>query len=150
MGRKTVCLWILLVACHAGFAQGEVKHLFNEFSNLEGVDRISIGSISMKFASLFTETMGIKKIEILSLEACSGKVKEEFNQAVRRLKDKKFDTLVNVNENGGNVRVLMQIENEVIRELIVLASQDNSPAMIRISGKIKKSDIRKIVDKHSR
>jgi hypothetical protein len=149
MVKKTICLWILLTAGHAGFAQGDVKGLFDEFSNLEGVDRIRIGTISMKFANFFTETMGIEKVEILSFEACADEVKERFNQAVGKLKDKKFDALISANENGKNVRVLLRIENELIRELVVLSSHD-SPAMIRIKGKIKRSDIGKVVDQHSK
>jgi hypothetical protein len=150
MVRKSICIGILLAAaCHAGDAQGDVKRLFGEFSEQEGVNRISIGMAGMKPASLFTKTLGVETVEIVDMENCSGETKARFSQAVGKLKDKDFEGAVHVNEKGRSVRALLRIEGEVIRELIVLACEGDSPAMIRIKGKISKSDIQKLIDGHS-
>ncbi|MDR1558034.1 MAG: DUF4252 domain-containing protein [Tannerellaceae bacterium] len=146
MFKKSVYLGILLMACHAGFGQGDVKQLFSEFAKLKEVNRINIGAIGMKFAGF---SAGIENIEILELEDCSGEIKERFTRAVRSLNDKGFDTVVTASENGKNIKVLLRIEDEFVRELLILSSGD-SPAMIHIQGRIKQSDIRKVIGEHSR
>ena len=102
----------------------------------------------MAFAGFFTNTMGVDRIEVLALDDCNRDLKEKFNAAVRGLKDPSFDTLINTSENGERTKILIHIKDDVIHELVVLTSGSDA-TMVRIKGKIKKSDIEKLVNKHS-
>ena len=101
----------------------------------------------MTFASLFAETMGVKSVEVVSLNSCSDEMKAHFRQAVGSCKDEAFDTVINTSENGNRVKVLLRIENNVARELVVLSSGSDL-AMIRIKGKIKQSDMERAIAEH--
>ena len=107
---------------------------------MENVTSINMGQISMKFAGLFTDTMGVDGIEVYSLEDCSSDVKEKLSKAINKLKDYKFETMINSNENGERTKVLVRIENDMIREMVIVTSGSDA-ALVRIKGKIKPSDI---------
>ncbi|MDR1939013.1 MAG: DUF4252 domain-containing protein [Tannerellaceae bacterium] len=149
MGKKLAILFILFVSCQTGFGQKNVDQLFREFSKLKDVNKVDVGSLSMKFAGLFADTFGVESIEVLELGNCANDVKEQFAQTVKSLKDSAFETLVKSNKNGERVKILLNIHDDVIRELIVLSS-GNSPAMIRIKGNIRKSDMEKVINEHGK
>lgn len=145
MKRYFVILALILI-CQAGNSQ-TMNQLFNEFSKIEQINHVKIGNISMKLASMFTETMGVNGIEVLEFGDCKREVKERFEKAIKELKDPQFETMVTSNEKGSRTKVLVRIENEMIRELVVLTC-GNSNALVRIKGKIKQSDIDKVMKEH--
>ncbi|MDR2119016.1 MAG: DUF4252 domain-containing protein [Tannerellaceae bacterium] len=150
MGKKAGCIWIFFFVCHlAGFGQRDVQQLFGELSALKDVNRINVGSISMKLAGFFTETMGVESIEVLELTRCTAEVKEHFSRAFGSVKDKAFETLVTASENGNRTKVMLRIRDDIIHELVVLSSGEN-PAMIRIKGHIKQSDVEQLIREHQK
>ena len=147
--KKIMAILALVIICQAGYSQKNVNDLFKEFSKMNNVTTISMGQITMKFASLFSDTMGVDGIEVYSLEDCTNDVKEKLSKAVSQLKDNKFETMVNANENGQRTKVLVRIENEMIREMVIVTT-GNDAALVRIKGKIKPSDIERMVNKHGK
>lgn len=146
---KTKYVLIVLVALftQTGLAQDRIDQLFNDFSKEKNVSRVSLGSISMKLASLVTDVMGVEGIEVLSLNECSNSVKENFHSALKKFKDSGYETMVTSNENNSRTRVLVKMKEDIIRELVVFTSGESN-ALIRIKGKIKASDIDALVKKH--
>ncbi|MDR1202860.1 MAG: DUF4252 domain-containing protein [Tannerellaceae bacterium] len=148
MIKKIIGIVIIAFICQGGYGQKNINQVFNEFSGHANANKVSIGGITMKIAGLFKDTMGIENIDILNFDNCDNNTKERFSEAIRNLKDPLFETMINANENGKHVKVMIRIKDEIIHELVVLTS-GNDLAMIRIKGKIKKSDIEKIVNEHS-
>lgn len=122
--------------------------LFDDFGKQKDVTRVTVGPFLMKISSLFTETMGVKSIEVLSFEECDGAVKERLRSAIQQLKDPHYETLVQSNEEGSRTKVMVRIDKDFIRELVVLTTDGGDDALIRIKGKIKPSDIEKVVNEH--
>lgn len=147
MKRYFVILTLILI-CQAGNSQ-TMNQLFNEFSNIEQINHVKIGNITMKLASVFTETMGVDGIEVLEFGECGNDVKERFAKAIKELNDPDFETMVTSNEKDSRTKVLVRIEKEMIREMVVLTT-GNSNALVRIKGKIKPSDIEKVMNDHGR
>lgn len=148
--RKTLSLLLaLLFLCPIMHSQKNVDRLFKEFSKEQGVTHVEIGKFVMGFASLFTDVMGVNGIEVYSFEDCSPSVKERFNKEIASLKDTKYETMLSVNEETERTKILVKIEKEAIRELIVLTS-GNEPALVRIKGNIKPSDIEKVINNNSK
>lgn len=142
-------MWtVLVLICHSGYGQCNVNELFRDFSKQADANKVRVGKMTMSIAGLFTDTMGVDGVDILSFDECSGEVKEKFNNAVRNLKDPAYETMVNSNENGKRTRVMIRIKDDVIHELVVLTSGDEA-SMVRIRGKIKKSDIERLANEHS-
>ncbi len=148
MKMKFVAIIVLVCICQAGFAQYNVNQLFKEFSKEKATTKVSIGKIMMSFAGMFGDTMGVDGIEVLEFSSCDQDTKDKFSKAIRSLKDSAFETMINSNENGSRTKVLVRIKEDTIHELVVLTSGDD-PAMVRIKGKIKKSDIEKLVAQNS-
>jgi hypothetical protein len=61
MKKKVALLCVLFISCQvAGFGQKTVDRLFNEYSKLKDVNRVDLGSISVKMAGLFADTFGLE------------------------------------------------------------------------------------------
>ncbi|MDR1981060.1 MAG: DUF4252 domain-containing protein [Tannerellaceae bacterium] len=146
--KKLVLFIVLILSCQAGYSQQNVNDLFKEFSQYANVDKISLGKISMGFIRLFKHTMGVNGIEVLVLDKCDRDVKQHFTNAIRELKDTSFETVVSSNENGERIKIMARIKKDTIHELVIFIS-GNDLLMTRIKGKIKKSDIEKLVAQHS-
>ena len=123
--KKYIAILILILSCQAGYSQSMDK-LFNDFANQKNVTRVTVGPALMNISSLFTETMGVKSIEVLSFEECSNTVKDE----------------------GNRTKVMVRIDKDIIRELVILTTDGGEDALIRIKGKIKPSDIEKVINDH--
>jgi len=144
----TVMLALLLIG-PVMYSQKNVDQLFKEFSKEKGVTHVGIGKIVMSFASMFTDVMGVDGVEVFSFEECSQQVKERLNKEIASMKDTRYETMVSVNEENQRTKILVKIENETIRELIVLTSGDDA-ALVRIKGKIKPSDIEKVINNNTK
>ena len=122
-----------------------VEQLFSNFSKEKNTVHVKVGSFAMTFAKIFTDTKGVSGVEVYSFDECSNSVKERFNEAVKNLKDKSYETLVSTSENGERTKVLVKIKNDFISEIVVIAG-GNDPALVRIKGKIKPDDVKSVID----
>ena len=145
--KKYIAILILILSCQAGYSQSMDK-LFNDFAKQDNVTRVTVGPFLMKISSMFTETMGVSSIEVLSFDECGSTVKENLRTAIKQLKDPNFETMVTSNEGGSRTKVMVRIDKEMIRELVVLTTDGGDDALIRIKGKIKPSDIKRVVNDH--
>ncbi|MDR2969886.1 MAG: DUF4252 domain-containing protein [Tannerellaceae bacterium] len=147
--KKYMTMLALLIICQVGYSQKNVEQLFREFAKAENTEGVKLGKLFMNFAGLFTETMGVDGIEAYSFDNCTGEVKERLTKAMRNLKDSKYETMMTANEGNSRTKVLVRIEKEMIREMIVVTTGDSN-ALVRIKGKIKPSDIERVVEKHGK
>jgi len=126
-------------------SQKSVDQLFNDFSKEKGVTHVSIGKFTMTLVSLFQKDVkGVDGVEVLAFDECGQSVKDKLNQAIASLKDGNYETMVSVNEDSERTKILVNVKDDTIRELVVLTTGDD-PAMIRIKGKIKPSDVDAII-----
>jgi len=147
--KKYITLFGLIVISQLAYSQKSVNDIFKEFSKMENVTTVTMGKFMMTFASLFTDTMGVDGIEVYAFDNCPEHVRDKLAKAVGKLKDNKYELMVNANENGDRTKVLIKIEEDMIRELVVVTTGSDS-ALVRIKGKIKPSDIERVVNKHSK
>ena len=125
-------------------SQKNVDQLFKDFSKEKGVEHVNIGKFAMTLAGVFTDVMGVTGVEVYSFDECKQSVKDKLSRVIASLKDDDYEPLVSVNEDKERTKILMKLKDESIREIVVLTSGD-SPAIIRIKGNIKPSDIEKII-----
>jgi hypothetical protein len=142
--KLLVLLAILLICPVVMHSQKSVDQIFKEFSKEKGVMRVEVGKFTMTLAGLFTDVMGVNGIEVYSFEECIPSEKERLNTAIASLKDKNYETMVSVNEDRERTKILVKTDGETLSELIVLTS-GAKPALIRIKGKIKPSDIENVI-----
>ena len=73
----------------------------------------------------------VSSISVLELEDCSKKVKDDFAEAVSKLNTGKYETLVK--------------SKDTIKEMLIVDIDGDEATLVQIKGKIKRSDIDKIV-----
>ena len=137
--KKYIAILILILFCQAGYSQSMDK-LFNDFAKQKNVTHVTVSPFLMKISSLF--------IEVLSFEECGNTVKDDLRAAIKKLKDPNYETMVNANEEGNRTKVMVRIDKDIIRELVILTTDGGDDALIRIKGKIKPSDIEKVINDH--
>ena len=71
---------------------------------------------------------------------------EDFAKAIQELDTKKYEPLVSVNEKGEKVRILVNIEKDYIRELVILGCENTECYLVHLTGKIKPDDIQTVVN----
>ena len=130
-----------------GYGQQKMDQLFNAFRGESDVTSVNIGNITMKLASLFTETMGVNGIEILEFDNCAQEVKDRLSTAIRNLRDSDYETMVTANERDSRTKVLVKIKEDMIRELVIFTTGSDN-ALIRIKGKISPSDLDRVINEH--
>lgn len=145
--KKYMVILAFLIICQAGYSQKNVEQLFKEFARAEQSDGVKLGKIFMSFAGLFTDTMGVDGIEAYSFDSSPSDVKERLTLAMRNLKDKNYETMVSSNENNLRTKILVRIEEDVIREMVIVTT-GGANTLVRIKGKIKPSDIERVMEKH--
>jgi len=145
-----LCISMLLVA-QWSFGQN-IDKLFAEFSDAPNVENVKLNKFLMTLIKPFAngeDMAGLKgtdSLQVLDLSECSSDIKKEFAEKVKSLIDEGYETLVRSNDNGENVRVMVKVKNEEIRELVVV-STGNDASLVRIKGKFKQSDLAKFTDK---
>lgn len=145
--KKYIAILILMLSCQVGYSQSMDK-LFNDFAKRKDVTRVTVGPFLMKISSLFTETMGVNSIEVLAFDECSNSVRNDLHDAIKKLKDPDFETMVRSNEGGCQTKIMVRIDKDFIRELVILTTDEGDDALVRIKGKIKPSDIEKVIKDH--
>jgi len=126
-------------------SQKSIDQLFNEFSKEKGVTHVSIGKFAMTLVSLFEKDVkGVDGVEVFSFGDCRQSLKDKLNQAIASLKDENYETMISVNDDSERTKILVNVKDDTIRELVVLTTGDD-PAIIRIKGKIKPSDVDAVI-----
>ncbi len=125
--------------------QNSVEQLLNNFSKGKNTTHIKIGSFTMLLAKVFTDTKDVSGIEVYSFDECDKQIKDNFNTAIKSLKDNSYETLVSTTKNGERTKILVKIKDDYINEIVVISGGDD-PALIRIKGKIKPDDVQSVID----
>ena len=145
--KRLLALLAILLISQVGYGQQKMDQLFNAFRGESDVTSVNIGNITMKLASLFTETMGVNGIEILEFDNCAQEVKDRLSTAIRNLRDSDYETMVTANERDSRTKVLVKIKEDMIRELVIFTTGSDN-ALIRIKGKISPSDLDRVINEH--
>ncbi|MDR0977009.1 MAG: DUF4252 domain-containing protein [Prevotellaceae bacterium] len=141
MKKLVILLALLLATAQYGYAQTyTVDRLFKEFANADNVENVQLGGFTMFMAGMFSKTMGVKGIEVCSFENCTDRVKAQVREAIGKLKDSNYETMLRHNKEGEQVRILTRMKDDYISELVVIAV-NKSVALVRLKGKIKPQDI---------
>ncbi|MCD7937527.1 MAG: DUF4252 domain-containing protein [Tannerellaceae bacterium] len=146
--KKAFFILALILTTQLSFVQQNMDELFQTFGKERQAVRIKLGGFVMGITSLFTETFGVNSVEVISLDECSGSTKKDLEQAIKNLKDPSFETFLSTNDETSRTRILIHIQKDMIKELVVVTMGDTN-AMIRLKGNIKPSEIEKVVKEYN-
>lgn len=143
MDKRIFTVVICCVFVGALHSQTSLNSLYRDFSHESNVSKVNLNGMMMILARPFIDKQTdskISSIRVLSLDECAQDVKERFNNSALNFKDDDYELFVSSNEKEEKVRVFLKFQDNMIREMVVMTMGD-SPALIRLKGKIKPSDI---------
>ena len=153
--KKYLVAIALMIACQNTFAQS-TKDIFEEFGKEWNAESVTISPFLMTIGRLFMDNdtpdivKSIRSMKVLDLEDCSNKVKTRFNEKVNSLQLEGYETMIQTIDNGEDVRILSRMENDAIRELLIVCTGNDDCALIQLNGKIKKEDIAELVNEETK
>lgn len=154
MKKYLICAVLILMINQVGYAQ-DAKQLLSKYSNAKDIESVNIGSFMMKLGKTFggigdtPVARGVNSIQILEFSSCSQKIKDQFTSDVKKLKDGSgYETLIQVKNRNEGLRIMVKKEKDVIREIVLFCHDKNDPTIIKLSGKIKESDLAELVEKY--
>lgn len=146
---KTKSIYILLFLCCASICFAQDK-LFEQYADMDDVTSVYI---SKKMFDLMpdieTGRLDLKdlrgKIDNLQIlttdrEDLCAKMRKDFKNLVTQ----SHEELMRIKDGKDKVTFYVQQENELIREMLMLADSDDEFVIIRLKGKFTLEDIQKI------
>lgn len=135
----------------AAFCQRPVsfEQLYNRFAQEKNVEKVNVGGLLMflvkPFTAKYTKGTSISSVNVMSLDDCSRDVKLQFNKLAEQLNDDNYELFLKQNEKDEKTRIFVRHHKNAIRELVIV-TMGQEPALIRIKGKIRPSDIENLVN----
>lgn len=152
--KKIVAMIALMIAGQNTFAQS-TKDIFKEFGKEYKAESVSISPFLMTIGRMFMDddtpkaVKRVRSMKVLDLEECPQEVKERFAQRVKRLDTDGYETLMQVNDEGEKVRILMKTDKKAVKELLFLCTGNDDCALIQLKGNIRKTDIAELMNEHT-
>jgi hypothetical protein len=158
--KKTVLLLIvsffILTSCED---DGGISKAFLKHSYKSGVTSITVPGWVIRLASTFGDLEeeerdlldNIDKVKVLTIEDNDLNARinlhEEFYSKINA--DKSFEELLVIREQNENVTIFGKMENNTIREMVILVGGDDN-TMVYLRGKIRPEQISNIANKHTK
>ena len=144
--KKILVIAIIALIAQLSYGQQKVEQLFNNFRTESDITSVNRDTIATKLA-LFKKSMGVEGIEILRFNDCEQNVKERLDTAIKNLKDPAYETMIKSNKNNSRTRILVKIEENKIRELVILTTGDDY-ALIRLKGNMDPRHMGEFINDH--
>ena len=156
MKKCIFSLFVIFALSQVSYGQN-LDNLMRKVSQDDNVESVKIGGFLMTCGKLFggvsnmPVTRGIKTLEVYSLENCDRSLKKEATEVFNSMKDGNgYETLILAKEKKEGVRIMVKRDKNTIKEMVFLCMDKNDPAIIKFTGKIKDSDIEKLVNEYDK
>ena len=156
MMKLLICLVAVLLLSTSVHAQS-VESVLRKVENADDVTRVRVGSLLMSMGRTAARMSGnpiphITGVNVYDLSESSAQFRRNLINELRQLRDGDgFETLMHVRDSDNDVRIMARTDrNNTIRELVFFIISDDSPAVIRISGRIGESEIADLISQHAR
>ncbi len=144
--KKLLILCVMVLACRLGSAQ-QVSDLFSKYAHVQNAESVSVSPLLIKFARLFADgddaraLKGINSLRVLDLDDCADEVKQRFASDASALEVKGYESLMEASKNDEKTRFLLKMQDDVVRELLIVCGGVDDCALIQIKGKMTLEDV---------
>lgn len=156
MKRYLIGIALIFALSLNSYAQ-DVDQFLKNVSKTENIDRVKIGRFMMTLGkaiggvSDMPVTRGVHSLEVYDLSCCNNNLRKDFARQINNLEDGNgYETLLMAKSKGDNVRIMIKKKKDIISDMVILCMDDNDPAIIKLSGKIKEKDIAELVNKYDK
>lgn len=136
---------LLLSSSMMGWAQKPISidRLFKDFKSAKEAEYVSIPKIAMSLAHKFNKededneiAKHISSVRVLDLSDCSNSVKNDFASALTRLDSSFYEPMIEVNEDGEQVKLYVHKVDDVFHEILILTADNEDCSAIQLKGKL--------------
>lgn len=144
---RTIIIPILcLLAMNSVFAQNSLNQFFNNYSEIEDINKITLEGGLLKMISQSEDEAGrslakLDRLSALWTDEMNPISKKEVNQLLRGLRRDNFESLVTVREGSSNVNFLVQENGTYITGVILIVDDIDSFLIVNLKGKLKFEDL---------
>lgn len=154
--KKVMMMAVLAFMAMSVQAQMSVDGLMKKYKKLPKAEYVHVPKVMITLAKAikigdaddYTKYLkNIDSIKVLDMEDCSNAVKQQFLKDADQLKTAGYEVLMTAKEAKEQTVILTKRSKTGIKELVIVDSDDDDATLIQILGKIKNSEIQKIVAK---
>lgn len=148
MKTKILILALAAFCSFSSISAGNcIDNLFNTASRMPNAEKVNLNSFVLGLLKPFSsELKGIKSMSIIDAENISSKNYTRFEKIITQCDSDGYETVTSSNEENEIVRILMKIEKEKIREIVIISLEENEISLIRIKGKIDPNQMQNIIE----
>lgn len=144
-----ISIAVCFTFCQNMIAQTNMDALFDKMRNEDNSTSIHLGQFTMAIASVFTQTFGVREMDIIYLNNCDKAKSEKYIEAARALDCSAFDSQISDKDGDEYKKVLIRTHDDKIQEIVILKYDKNEIALVRIQGNINPSDVEHVINRHS-
>lgn len=156
-----MCLSLCLYTNRSQAQTAGIRHFYNKYKHSPEAEKIKLpGWVLHLGAGLVlaldkdldeSERAGIKlmkkikKLRMLSLENSNPVSPEDYNSLIKSVKKDHFEDLISVRDGKTKVNIMIREKKDVIRNILILVSDEDEFILFSVSSKIKIEDINKLL-----
>ena len=156
--KKAFIILCMAIAAQTACAQG-VNTIINKYKSEPRAEYVHVPKLLMKLGAMGTKNEAddiedraklafmkhISSITVLDLEDCSDRVRRNFTKDVGKLSLEGYETVMEATDDGEKVRMVAKKEGDLIREFLILVTDDDECALIQFKGEITQEDVDKLL-----
>lgn len=131
------------------FAGNCIDSLAASIGSIPDVEKVSLNPFVLSLIKPFSPEMkGVKSMDILNAEGISTVDYNRLKRQIDRCNDGNYETLVAANEDNEMARILMKVEKDKIREIVIISLEEDEVSLIRIKGAIDPKQLNDIIEEN--
>lgn len=88
----------------------------------------------------------VGKVRILTFEDSNPVAKKDLDRLTERVRKERFEDLVMVRDEGTNVKIMIREKGEMVKNLLILVSEEDSFTMVSLKTKVKYDQIEELIN----
>ena len=138
---------VLLGSTSTLLAGNCIDNLSHSITRLPNVEKVTLNSLVLGLIKPFSPEMkGINSMNILNADELSTADYNQLKKLLNQCNGNGYETLVSTNEEDEMARILMKIEKEKIREIVIISLEKDEVSFIRIKGAIDPEQLNTIIE----
>lgn len=149
--KKILFTLALMIAAATSLSAQNVDDLFKEFRDKPNVQFVNIPKALMSVIANKTNSeetkerlKNIELVRVLQIENDKDLL-DQFTKKVKKIA-KKYEQMVNSNEEGQKAQILVKTDGEVLKEVLIISIEEDECALVQVCGELRPEDFEKLDD----
>ena len=149
--KKILFTLALMIAAATSLSAQNVDDLFKEFRDKPNVQFVNIPKALMSVIANKTNSeetkerlKNIELVRVLQIENDKDLL-DQFAKKVKKIA-KKYEQMVNSNEEGQKAQILVKTDGEVLKEVLIISIEEDECALVQVCGELRPEDLEKLDD----